>query len=442
MARNDDADGISSIRQSHRAGRAGRIRFARQFRRTTAFRHRESCAALSTLSAGIRFPTKFEFDVEFGEFAGEIGGQLFDGPRECADRRRSANSSGPARGSGRPSASASTPNRCPAKVSGPTGLSTIRYRSVVVTSSPSVASDSRNGQGWSTGAGPHTTARAAIGRCGRSGATASPGSPACSRGDSHTQVGGREGIRIAQPPHRDDLGGPRPDPGQGQQLGAGLLPVASGDRAPPRRRPCAATRAVSEPRVRGERRGAPGSMSASWPTVGKVWVRPPAGSLTAVPYALTRRPAWVRAAFVDTCWPRTVRTANSCSSTVRGIRCPGALATTARRSPSELNASTTASGSASRSSSRRHRAIAVARSRTCSSTSVQLTWSGRGVRPTMPYPHGRLSVRRYAPSRTSSHPGTAVAARCPNTPSYANGVRTGKRRVNVWPPSAGSCHCR
>ena len=43
------------------------------------------------------------------------------------------------------------------------------------------------------------------------------------------------------------------------------------------------------------------------------------------------RRAWVRAAFSDTCWPSTTRTASSCSSTVRGMRCPGALATSARQ---------------------------------------------------------------------------------------------------------------
>ena len=46
----------------------------------------------------------------------------------------------------------------------------------------------------------------------------------------------------------------------------------------------------------------------------------------------TRRPAWVRAALTDTCWPSTTRTASSASSTVRGMRCPGAFATSARRS--------------------------------------------------------------------------------------------------------------
>jgi hypothetical protein len=40
-------------------------------------------------------------------------------------------------------------------------------------------------------------------------------------------------------------------------------------------------------------------------------------------------------------------------------------------------------------------------------------------------------VRRYAPSLTSSTPGTALAARWPNNPSYANGVRTGRRSDSV-----------
>ncbi|COW56751.1 Uncharacterised protein [Mycobacterium tuberculosis] len=40
-------------------------------------------------------------------------------------------------------------------------------------------------------------------------------------------------------------------------------------------------------------------------------------------------------------------------------------------------------------------------------------------------------MRRYAPSRTSSQPGTAVAARWPKTPSKANGARTGSRSDTV-----------
>ena len=116
-----------------------------------------------------------------------------------------------------------------------------------------------------------------------------------------------------------------------------------------------------------------GSISASCSTDGKVCVNPPMASCTGCPYAATSRPAWVRAALVDTCWPRTARTASSASSTVRGMRCPGALTTTGPRSGSALSASTTASGSASRSSRRRHRAIAVARSRKSSSTSRQRT---------------------------------------------------------------------
>ena len=48
------------------------------------------------------------------------------------------------------------------------------------------------------------------------------------------------------------------------------------------------------------------------------------------------RPACVRAALSDTCWPSTTRRASSGSSTVRGIRWPGALATRALRSGSAL----------------------------------------------------------------------------------------------------------
>lgn len=56
-----------------------------------------------------------------------------------------------------------------------------------------------------------------------------------------------------------------------------------------------------------------------------MWVSDPSASSTGCPYAATKRPAWVLAALVDTCCPRTARTASSASSTVRGMRCQARL---------------------------------------------------------------------------------------------------------------------
>ena len=174
-----------------------------------------------------------------------------------------------------------------------------------------------------------------------------------------------------------------------------------------------------------------GSSSASAAGSGKRCVRPPSGSSTASPWAVTRRAAWVRAAAVDTCWPSTARTASSAGSTVRGTRRPGAAATSGARCGSRPRCSSMTAGSASRSSSRRQRAIAVSRSRSSSRSRRHATWSGRGASATMPEPCGSRRVRRYAPARHSSTPGTAVAARCPNRLSGHSGGRNSRRSVTA-----------
>ena len=90
-----------------------------------------------------------------------------------------------------------------------------------------------------------------------------------------------------------------------------------------------------------------------------------------------------------------------------------------------------ATGSASRSSRFRHRLIAVERSRRSLRARRQPTWSGIGHRVAMPWPYGRRIVRRYAPSRHSSTPDTAVAARCPNRLPGHSGARNGSRSDTV-----------
>lgn len=156
----------------------------------------------------------------------------------------------------------------------------------------------------------------------------------------------------------------------------------------------AATRVVSVVRrVRGSASFS-GSSPASASGVGKRWVSPPSGSSTSTPWAVTRRAAWVRAAAVETCWPRTARTANSAPSTVRGTRRPGPASTSGASSGSVRSRSSTATGSASRSRSQRHRLIACVRSRGSVRESRAAMWPGCGVRATVPWPYGRVSVRR------------------------------------------------
>ena len=60
---------------------------------------------------------------------------------------------------------------------------------------------------------------------------------------------------------------------------------------------------------------------------------------------------------------------------------------------------------------------------------VARTWSSRGTTATTPGPPGRRSVRRYAPSRISSMPGTARAASQRSTPAPSNGGRVSRRRT-------------
>ena len=95
------------------------------------------------------------------------------------------------------------------------------------------------------------------------------------------------------------------------------------------------------------------------------------------------------------------------------------------------SASTTASGSASRSSRRRQRAIAVERSRKSSSTSLHRTWSGCGVRLTIPLPAGVatcVGTRRRAPPRRRA-------------PRWRRGGRTAPRRRTACAPEAAATAC-
>ncbi len=59
-------------------------------------------------------------------------------------------------------------------------------------------------------------------------ARAPSGRPDLLGGHQHAEVGGGEGVGVAQAAHGDDLGSPRSDAGQCQQLPAGAIPVAAG----------------------------------------------------------------------------------------------------------------------------------------------------------------------------------------------------------------------
>ena len=224
---------------------------------------------------------------------------------------------------------------------------------------------------------------------------ASPGSPSCRRGDRTPRSVAGKASGSPSAAHRDHLGGPRPDAGQGEQLRSGPVPVAPGvedDVAAGQR----ADRARSAMRCRdfGNAR-CRGSMSASsldgGKDVGQAAVG--VGDRLAVgrdePSRRGCAPPSSTPADPGRRGPRV-----RASSTVRGMRCPGALATSAPRSASALSASTTASGSASRSSSRRQRAIAADRSRKSSSTSRTARDRVRRQADDARCPCGSRSVRR------------------------------------------------
>ncbi len=155
------------------------------------------------------------------------------------------------------------------------------------------------------------------------GQPASPVFPAASCPPEHAEIGGREGIGVAQGSHGDHLGGPGPDSRHGRRA----------PRAPPSRSH-PGPRDQSSVGERGDQRGQGAPAGGGSPSIGphqgsgdgNRWVRPPWRVGTGWPCRATSREAWVRAAAVDTCWPSTARTAISAPSTQRGTRRPGALA--------------------------------------------------------------------------------------------------------------------
>ena len=124
MARHDDADRIVAVGQSDRAKRAGRsdLRGDLSVGPRLPVRNRQQRRPDPALK---RRADQVEFEVEVDQLAGEVRLELFDGVGECR-RRRAPSRRGSARRSGRPSADASAARRCPARVSSPTGLSTVR----------------------------------------------------------------------------------------------------------------------------------------------------------------------------------------------------------------------------------------------------------------------------------------------------------------------------
>lgn len=252
------------------------------------------------------------------------------------------------------------------------------------------------------------------------------GEPEALSGVANPEVGGQEAIWIAEGPEPDVRSGPGPDPGQLEEpaldvaaVGAASMAMLSLARAA--HRPCSARR-----RATGMGNVA-GSASASALAVGNEWVSPPSDPASGRPWASARRPATVRAPATDTCWPITARTASSSPSTAPGARRPGHDATIGASAGSASRTSATATGSASRSSRRRQRCTAVARSATASRRSEQETWSAAGRNVTTPVPRGSVNVRRYAPSTTSSTPGTARAPRKAKRPLLSKGGRKGRR---------------
>jgi hypothetical protein len=112
------------------------------------------------------------------------------------------------------------------------------------------------------------------------------------------------------------------------------------------------------------------------------------------PIAATSRPASVRAAASDTCWPSTARSASSPPSTVPGTRRPGAAATSGPIRESPPSTAATAAGSASRSSSMRQRATTSGRSSGSARRAVSRTWSAPGSSSTTAGPRDARRLRR------------------------------------------------
>ena len=199
-----------------------------------------------------------------------------------------------------------------------------------------------------------------------------------------------------------------------------------------------AARPRPRPAVLADVRWPCGRALASTAGDGNSWVRPPAGSVTGSPYAAASRPAWVRAAAVDTCWPSTARTANSAASTVRGTRRPGALATS--------GAST---GSADSSVADRHRVgVQVEQPAAAADRGGQVAQVGQGqlaadVLGPGPQRHDRRARgaaagsagrrRRAIPPRRAprSRPGGRTG--CPGSSGSRNGSRSDSGLAASWP---------
>ena len=112
------------------------------------------------------------------------------------------------------------------------------------------------------------------------------------------------------------------------------------------------------------------------------------------PCCAASRPANVRAAATETCWPSTARTASSNPSKLPGTRSPGRARTSGASSSSAASAASMAAGSASASSSLRLPAaswliqpgwLSPARSSTC-------PWPGRGISSMTAAPPGVRTV--------------------------------------------------
>ena len=82
MARNDDCDGIVAVGPSHGArGTLSADLFGDfSIRRGFSVRNRQQRLPYSPLKLGA---AQFEFDVEVGELAGKLGGELLDGVAKC-----------------------------------------------------------------------------------------------------------------------------------------------------------------------------------------------------------------------------------------------------------------------------------------------------------------------------------------------------------------------
>ena len=227
------------------------------------------------------------------------------------------------------------------------------------------------------------------------------GQPERGGGPADAEVGGQEGVGVAQGPHGDVLGRPGADARECDEGAADLSrvgtrvehEVTAGDRLGQGGRV-----PVADPAGMANAPGSRRARSASASGLGKSRVTVPCGVTSEAPAAATRRPATVRAPATETCWPITARTASSKPSTVPATRRPGWRATAGARSGSAPRASATATGSASRSRSCRQRATAVDRSR----RSVRASSHSTEAPPPVPVPPVSVARRATTPGPCGS----------------------------------------